>query len=327
MKIVGHKKQWDFLKKSALINKLSHAYLFAGEEGLGKKTLGVEFIKFLNCQCPEFFKKPCGNCRSCRDIDRRIYPDFLILEPVEKEIQISQIRKLCQHLSFKPYASSFKAAIINGAEKLTQEAANSLLKTLEELSGKGILILVSSNSEAVLPTLVSRTQVIKFFKVPEVEIKNHLKKEGLKEEEIAKFVLASEGAPGRMMDFLACPEKLGEEKEELENFIKISRSGLIYRFQYINKITKDESLNLTETLNLWLKYFRNLLLANLSADNKENNFSAFLSGIGGESSRDRKYYSIPKLKKIVKALDNTIFLISSTNVNPKLALEVFMMDL
>ena len=98
--IVGHQKQWEFLKKAAELGKLSHAYLFYGEQQLGKKALAIEFIKFLNCQAEQ---KPCQNCKNCRDIERRVYPDFILVEPnrSNKEIQIFQIKELIEKYKAK----------------------------------------------------------------------------------------------------------------------------------------------------------------------------------------------------------------------------------
>ena len=141
------------LEKSVKNNKLAHAYLFLGQENLGKMALAKQFVKIAQCGLEKSEEKinkiPCGECRSCRDIEKNIHPDILIIKPEAQDkkkaskktsIGIGQIRSLQRQLSFYPHSAPYKIAIIDNADKMTQEAANALLKTLEEPSGKAILI-------------------------------------------------------------------------------------------------------------------------------------------------------------------------------------------
>ena len=189
--LIGHQKQWQFLRRSKELNKLSHAYLFFGQEKLGKKTLALEFVKLLNCQNPHSTGQACGLCRPCKEIDRRESPDLLVIEPLEKEIKISQIRDLERFLSFKPYLSSFKTAIIDKAHCLNQEAQSAFLKTLEEPRGETILILVSHLPQVLFPTILSRVQKIRFSPVALVEINDYLKRMKTPEENIKELVSLS----------------------------------------------------------------------------------------------------------------------------------------
>ena len=143
--IIGHKNQWNFLKKSAELDRLSHAYLFSGENQLGKKTLAIEFVKFLNCSAKDFSEKPCQVCRNCQDVQKKAHPDFVLIEPENshKEIQISQIRNLIWKLSLRPYSAVFKVAILDKAHSMSQEAQSCFLKLLEEPKGKALLILIT----------------------------------------------------------------------------------------------------------------------------------------------------------------------------------------
>lgn len=307
--ILGHQKQWQFLKKSFKFSKIPHAFLFSGEADLGKKTIAKEFIKLLECQA-EINERPCQKCFSCLQIQKGFYPDLTIVEPREDEIKISQIRELSRILSLKPYAASYKTAIIDGAEKMNQEAANALLKTLEEPSGHAILILISEHPELLPATIVSRTQIIKFFPVPQNELEDFLKKQNLTEKEIKELILLSEGRPAKLINFLSSPEKIEEEKNRLKEINQLGQSGLPFRFNYVKKITENnESLGVI--LESWLRYFRGLLISNLNP--------------GGKS--DLGSYSISKLQNIIKTIENVNSLISSTNVNPRLALEMIMLEL
>lgn len=314
--LIGHQKQWQFLKNSHKLEKLSHAYLFSGPEAIGKKTLAVEFIKFLNCQAEKSSLKPCQGCRSCRDIEKGVYPDFLLIEPEisssdkistgKEEIKIAQIRKMESYLSLYPYLSSFKAAVIDQAHRMTQEAQNSFLKTLEEPKGNTIFILVTEYPETLLATILSRVQKINFYPVKREEIKDYLKSENIPQEKAQEIIELSLEKPGEAIDFIKNPQKLEEIKNKIKEIDKITKSDLSYRFQYVKSLTGRKE-NLKEVLDIWLRYFRKLLITRI----KEQKGS----------------YSLTKLKTIIENLSKTQLLISTTNVNPKLALEVLMLEL
>ncbi len=295
--LIGHQKIWQFLKQSAELNKLSHAYLFSGQEKLGKKTLAIKFVNWL-------FKE---------DIQKRQHPDFNLIEPIKKEIQISQIRDLNWRLSFRTLAAPLKAAIIDQAHSMNQEAQNCFLKTLEEPKGKTLLILISEYPEALFPTILSRVQKIKFYPVKKTEIEEYFKKKGIGEKESAEILKFSLGKPGKVVDFISDSEKLEAQKRAISDLIKILNSDLNLRFQYTKNLSSKEpqreqiSNRVKEILNIWLLYFRNILI-------KTENFQP-------------QKYSFDKLKNILKLIQKTNFLISTTNVNPKLALEILMLEL
>ena len=319
--LIGHQKQRNFLEKTAKSDKLAHAYLFCGQEKLGKKTIAVEFAKWL-------FKE---------DVIKRQHPDFIFIEPEKKEIQISQIRECIWRLSLKPSVAPFKIAIIDEAHCLNQEAQNSLLKTLEEPRGKTLIFLVTEYPERLFPTIISRCQILKFYSVPKEEIERYLvdelrssspfanarvvdelrssspfanarvRKQNILESEIKQMVELSEGRPGRALDFMSDPQKLKTQKTVISDIIKMSNSDLAFRFQYAKNLTK-EFQNLKDTLDIWLRHFRSVLISSVNR--------ASQSG-----------YSLDKLRNIIKLIQETNFLISTTNVNPRLALEILMMEL
>jgi len=293
--IIGHQKQWQFLRKSLELGKLSHAYLFSGETQLGKKNLALEFAKLINGENFDFG-----------------HPDLILIEPSSegREIQIVQIRELIQKLSLKPYSAFLKVAMIDQAHLMNSEAQNCFLKTLEEPKGNTILILITEAPKTLFPTIRSRCEIIKFYPVKISEIENYLKNQGIskeKSEEIAKLSL---GRPGLAIDFLTNPQKLENQKKVIEELIKISsgKNSLSLRFQY----AKDLALapELSEILNIWLSYFRAVLLEQFLPPEVK-----------------KPEYPFSKLKNIIKQIQNTNFLISTTSVNPRLALEILMLQL
>ena len=303
--ILGHQKQWQFLTKSFLLGRIPHALLFEGEEKLGKKTLAIEFIKFINCLEKDFSLRPCQKCLFCQAIERKIHPDFIFIEPIDGEIQVSQIRDLSLKLSEKPSFSSFKTAILDKVHLMNQEAQSAFLKTLEEPKGKTILILITEYPERLFLTILSRVQKIKFYPLRKEEIEKFLKERKIPEEEIEEMVKMSFSKPGLIYDFLKNPEKLKEKKEKIGELIKILNSSLPFRFQYAKALASHN--NLSEVLTTWLDYFRKILLSKLKGKEEK--------------------YSLLKLKNILWQIQKINFLISTTNINQRLALEILLLEL
>lgn len=159
-----HEKQWQLLKKSAALGKLSHAYLLVGPRGLGQESLAENLALLTNCQGEE---KPCGRCPSCQEFKKNCHPDFLWREVTGNEdSQIDLIRELTAWLNLKPLLGKFKVAVVNRVENFSWPAQSALLKTLEEPPGQSLLVLITETGQ-VLPTIVSRTQVIRLFPLPQ----------------------------------------------------------------------------------------------------------------------------------------------------------------
>ena len=284
--IIGHKKQRNFLKESARIGKLSHAYLFSGQGKLGKKTIALEWIlSFFNEQKKES------------------HPDLILVEAEKKEIQINQIRNLIRKLSLKPQAGSFKAAIIDNAHLMNQEAQTCILKTLEEPRGNTILILITEAPEILFPTILSRVQNIKFYPVEKEEIKNYLKGNGVLEKTIEEISQISLGRPGIALDFIKDVKKLDDFQKKIKELNEISKSEIAVRFQYAKNLSEDPQ-EIKDTLDAWLSYFRNALLSQI-----------------------RESGELQKIKNILENIQKTNFLISASNVNSRLALELLMLEL
>ncbi len=229
---IGHKKQWNFLKSKFDSNQLSHAYLFTGPREIGKKEFAVEFSKLLNCVSEG--NKPCQKCANCLAIEKNSFPDFIVISASERdekfgdggEIKISQIRQVNNFLNYKSYYGSYKIVVIEGAENMNQEAQSCFLKTLEEPKGKTLIILISSKPDMLLPTILSRCQVVKYSKPK---------------------------------GFTADPERIKKEQELLGNLIPLLDSSLADKFKYAKSIDFQKQ-NLENILEAIQSHFRNQLL-------------------------------------------------------------------
>ena len=173
--IRGHSRPIDFLKRSLENDTLSHAFIFFGPSGIGKKLVALNLAKAINCMA-EKSARPCDACAPCKKIGSANHPDIFLIQP-EKEgasIKIDTIRDLIKDIGLKPYEARKKAYIIDEAETMTPDAQNALLKTLEEPPSESVLVLVTENMDALLPTIVSRSQVIRFFPLAIEEVKDAL---------------------------------------------------------------------------------------------------------------------------------------------------------
>jgi len=313
MEIIGHQKIWQFLKKSVENQSLSHAYLFSGEEHLGKKNLALEFIKLINCKKKPFADKACQECISCKAFLKNWHPDLILISNERDEpIQISQIRKIQYFLSETSFLGSYKSVIIDQAERMTKDAQSCLLKTLEEPKGKTLLILITSFPNLIMKTITSRCQKICFFSVPSQTLRNFLEDKKLTSKEKEKLIFSFRGKPGRLINFLLSPEKLEKENQILKEILNLSKRDLYSRFQYIKSLENENLTN--EIIKILMEYFRGLLLGQFNKSLQ--NFQIF-----------KESYSLSKLKEILEFLNEVYFLISFTNINKKLALEMLMMKL
>jgi len=326
MKILGHQKIWQFLKKSVQSEKISHAYLFSGQSGLGKKTLALEFTKLLNCQNSNFLEKPCRVCSTCKAIDKGIHPDLLLISPLHQKIQIGQIRDLIWYFSLRPHSAPFKVAIIEQAHLMNQEAQNSFLKTLEEPKGNTILILISEFPQMLLPTILSRVEKIKFYPVSLREIEDYLKEQGATTEQVKELSFFSSGRPGLAVDFFLNPEKLENQKQKIAKLNKIIASDLPYQFQSTKELAKEP--NLKEILEIWLIYLRRILISKMNIRTRpSDSCSLFISELKFQNNKNSTLnFSFRKLQNILKSLQNIFFLTSTTSINKRLALEIFMLQ-
>lgn len=186
--IIGQEQAIAILRGCLGRNRIAHAYLFAGEDGIGKKLTAINFAKTLNCQNNHetLWEKRnetkteshaalriihdeidcCDKCSSCIKINKRSHPDVFFITNTDGQIKVDMIRGLEESLSLKSFEGKWKIAIIDEAEKLNQSAANAFLKTLEEPPEQSLLILVSSMPDFILKTILSRCQQIKFSPLP-----------------------------------------------------------------------------------------------------------------------------------------------------------------
>lgn len=210
--LYGHKKNEKYFNKILQKGNLAHAYVFTGPEGIGKTFFARELVAKILCSAG---KSPCKKCPSCQLIESGSHPDLIFLEPEtittgvkknKKAITINQIRDLQKKLNFFAYQSEKKVALILESEHISNEAANALLKTLEEPPADTILILISSYPESILPTITSRCQNISFDLLTSQQMADFCASlsefNDLNKSEQELLLLLSIGRPGFLLKFL-----------------------------------------------------------------------------------------------------------------------------
>jgi len=324
--IVGHENIVHFLEKSISHNKLAHAYIFYGPEHIGKTAVAENFVASLLCENDK--EKPCHKCIHCQQLAKNIYPDVFRLEkdPEDKNIKIEQVRELQSQLSLTSFLNSYKIAIIKGAEDLSEEAADALLKTLEEPSQKTILILLSTSLYALPLTVISRCQAVKFLPVSDDKIFHHLVSLGATRQLADNLSHLAGGKAGMAINYFQNPELWKEYETRANNFFNIIEGGIIDRFQAVGELMpgkKDMAKTdlLVENLEIWQGILRDILLAkNNNLPFSQNIF--FQEKIEKVSSR----FDNLKLVQLINKIKDTERFISA-NVDPKLAVENLVMEM
>jgi DNA polymerase-3 subunit delta' len=194
--VVGNQRPVQILRKAIETGRIYHAYLFTGMEGIGKRLVAVNMAKALNC--PHQKGEACDQCPSCQRMDKAVHPDLLHITPAGETIKIEQIRELQRVIAFKPYEARWRVVIVDGAEQMTREAANALLKTLEEPPAWTTIILVATTTESLPPTVLSRCQRILFNPLNQEEVEEVLANH-LTAEEIHTLAPLAGGSPGRAL--------------------------------------------------------------------------------------------------------------------------------
>ena len=268
--IIGQEKAKRFFRHVMSEEKIPHAYLFTGIPGIGKRSTAKALTMALNCRAPTDLDG-CGNCPSCHQILGGNFPDLISISPDGQNIKIEQIRDLNRRFSFAPVSAKYRVCVLQQAEAMTSEAANSFLKTLEEPPPGNVLILKATEPLDLLPTIVSRCQRVPFQPLPVQAMTDWLIKEQNVDRETATIVArASGGSLGRA---LRMTEDGFLEKREawLSNLLELPRVSKGEALQMaVKSATKNarrgkdpsesEKLGLPEMLSVWGCWYRDLLL-------------------------------------------------------------------
>ncbi|WP_279502011.1 DNA polymerase III subunit delta' [Aeromonas veronii] len=211
---------WHALSQTAQSGRLGHAWLLLGDPGLGKEQLAERLARLHLCQQPDR-GEPCGQCHSCQLLDKGNHPDLGTITRDSKTIGVEAIREICTWLQGSAQLGRGKVVIIPDAERMTESAANALLKTLEEPAGDSLLLLITSQVSWLLPTILSRCHKHVCQLPAEGETVRWLAEQG--HQATLAQVRICQGAPLRVLDYIE-QQQDGTRRELLEQFVALSQS-------------------------------------------------------------------------------------------------------
>lgn len=248
--IIGNEGIKKILNDTIKSNNILHSYMFIGEEGIGKRRIAKEFAKMILCSSSENSNKPCEICKSCLEFYNNNNPDFIEIEPDGNSIKIDTIRDMQSKIIEKPIISNKKVYVINDSEKMTKEAQNCLLKTLEEPPEFIVIILITSNENLMLNTIKSRCTKINFSRLTNNEIKTILNIFDIGD--ISENIInASEGSIGKLL-ILKDKKNIFETVDNiLNNISNIDIIDLIRKSESIYQ-GKDDIFDILNYINVWL---------------------------------------------------------------------------
>ena len=322
------------LKKHVAHDTTRHAYLFAGPPGLGRRTLALRFAQALNCQTPVEAGSPCGQCRDCRQIAAMQHADLSVIEPTIKdpnnskelipapngEIRIQQIRELQKTINLKPYQSRYRVLIFLRFHQANVEACNALLKTLEEAPSYAVLILTADNPEQLLPTIVSRCEVIRLRPLRVEEVQRELENRGLEAGRAKLLAHLSGGRFGYALRLLEDDSLLGRREERLNDLQDLISASRVEKFAYADKLSRDKE-SMRQAILIWLSYWRDVMLRTAHAETPLVNVDR---NVEIEDLAQRLDLSMAR--RVVSGLEDMLEKMER-NVNSRLLAEVLLLDL
>lgn len=256
--IIGHEKIIESLKNAIRNNLVSHSYLFEGSKSIGKEKLARAFAKTLLCRKEK--DNPCNSCPSCMKIESGNHPDFHVEYPDKGSFKKEQIEELQRTIRKIPLETDKKIFILDDVDKMTQQAQNSFLKTLEEPPGHAVIILLTTNSYSLLPTIVSRCQVVKFTPVEKHKIEKVLINRYNKTEEQARFIASfSNGVIGKAIELSSSDEFKLLRDEVIEKLDIIINGDRLKAFSISEYFEKNKEL-IDEIMDIILLWYRDLLI-------------------------------------------------------------------
>ena len=246
-KIRGQRFAKKYLSNSIKSNMISHAYMFEGPSGVGKNTMARELATTL-LEMENLFNSP----------------DYIEITPDGNSIKIAQIRKLQSDILVKPY-KSYKIYVIDEAQKMTVEAQNALLKTLEEPPKYAIIILITNNKESLLDTIKSRCEIIKFTPIPLVEVADYLTQIGVDKNRASLLANFSRGSMQKAIE-LSESEDFHIMRDEVQKYVEIFLTGSMLDIMDIQSSIEKYKDNITNVLDLLVNYFRDIMMVKENVD-------------------------------------------------------------
>lgn len=320
-KVIGHEKIIEHLQTAISQEKVSHSYIFNGEDGSGKKMLAGIFAKTLQCEVHE--NHPCNTCKSCLQADSGNHPDIIWVTHEKASIGVDDIRvQLNNDISIKPYSALHKIYIIDEADKMTEQAQNALLKTIEEPPEYAIIILLTDNVNRLLPTILSRCVTLNLKAVDSELMKAYLMKEHAIPDYMAELSAKfSRGNVGTAIRY-ASSENFVNSKEAVLHLLKYIDDMELYEIVESIKQFSENKLEINDYIDLMLLWYRDILMFKVTKDANLLLYKNEYKYISQQASK-RDYEGI---ENIINAMDKAKMRLKA-NVNFEIAIELMLLTI
>ncbi|MCW5875485.1 MAG: DNA polymerase III subunit delta' [Anaerolineales bacterium] len=320
--LIGHEWAVQLLKTQIAAGQLRQAYLLTGSPGIGRRTLALRAAQALNCEAPPAPGEFCGECRACRGFARGEHPDLLVVARAEgdRDLRIDAIRELRRELSRAPLEARMQVAVALNFEDASVQAANALLKTLEEPNQRTVIFLTAADEDRLPPTIVSRCELLRLRPVAADVLAAGLAHRGVEPGQANLLASLSGGRPGLALRWQEQPELLERRAEWLDACERLLAANRVQRFAFAEQASKDRA-SLRELLLVWLSFWRDALL-------RAGGSSATLANPDREAQLDdlAQKFGLEAIHGWVQRLESTLEQLE-TNVNARLAMEVLLLGL
>jgi DNA polymerase-3 subunit delta' len=315
--IYGHKKPIAILKRAMAKNRIAHAYLFYGTEGIGKRTIASVFARALNCTGED---PPCDRCPSCLKAEHKNHPNIISIQAEGQFIKIDAIKEISAKMAFRP-ENGKRVFILKEADKMNAAAANSLLKTLEEPSPNNVLILTTARPHALPMTILSRCQSLRFAPLQNEEVSQYLQeKHGFEKNEAETIAAASLGSIGRTLE-MKKEDYITTIKQILGRLADDDPNDLIRRISFARHLGKERE-EISHRLEIINNAYRDSLVFKETHEEKMLIFKDYRDAIEAIANR----LSGREILQNITVINKTIDAISK-NTNKTLTLESMLVKL
>lgn len=315
--IIGHTGVVQHLENAIRSGKVSHAYILNGEKGSGKKTIARMFARALECENDE--DRPCGKCHSCRQAASQNHPDIIeVTHDRPNSISVDDIRsQVVEDVSVRPYSSPYKIYIINDGEKMTPQAQNALLKTIEEPPEYAVILILTANTAALLPTILSRCILLNTKPVPDAQVKEYLMANAKVPDYQADICVAfAQGNIGKALQ-LASSENFNEIKAAAVHLLTHVKEMDMSDITAAVRAVTEFKLDIRDYLDILAVWYRDVLYFKATNDADGIIFKEYLRAIK-EQTKHISYEGVENiLQGIVKAKTRL-----TANVNFELTMEL-----
>lgn len=325
-RIKGHEQVKKHLQGVIAKDKVHHAYIFQGEDGMGKKTLAEAFTKTLLCENQieiDGRAHSCNQCKSCMQAETRNHPDIIYVTHDKASIGVDDIRaQVNNHVGIKPYSSKYKVYIIEDAQLMTEAAQNALLKTIEEPPAYAVILLLANNINTILSTILSRCVILNLRPVEKYLIKEYLMEQCKVPDYMAGLSADfSGGNLGLAIEYATSEEFIAMKDHVVQLLTNIDHFELYEVIEHMKRISEDKK-NIDQYLDLMILWFRDVLICKVTNDPNALLFQGEYKNI----IKQAEIRSYNQIENIIKGIEKAKVRIRA-NVNLDIAIEMMLLTI